>query len=210
MKRWISFVVAIVALAVMPVVATASEGQSQEGQGGQNEGQGQNEDQGQGNTVHYGPFASGSTDSGTCGPDWANDTYKRVFEASTTRNVDGTYSAHEWFIEGRFVTLAGDSPGACNTATHTGGKIIAGVTGSMHGDFGIVVTGGTFNPNADCNQATCDTTAKWVATVFGASAKYDTPVFEFTYHAGGQGLISHMWHNASADRGGNFGDIRSS
>ena len=213
MKRWISFVSAIVALAVMPVAAIASESQSgsQEGsQEGQNQGDSQEgQNQGEG-TVHYGPFTSGSSDSGTCGPDWANDTYKRVFVASATRNANGTYSATEFFIEGRFVTMAGRSPGACNTATDTGGMIRAGVTGSFHGDFLIVVSGGTFNPDAICNQATCDTTKKFVATVYGASATYDTPVFEFTYHAGGQGLISHMWHNASADRGGNFGDIRSS
>lgn len=206
MKRWISFVGAIVALAVMPVGAIAAESQSQEDQGqGQDQGQGH----GQG-TVHYGPFASGSTDSGTCGPDWANDTYKRVFFASSTRNANGTYTATEFFIEGRFVTMAGRSPGACNTATDTGGMIRAGVTGSFHGDFLIVITGGTFNPDAICNQTTCDTTKKFVATVYGAAATYDTPVFKFTYHARGEDLLQRMWHNASADRGGNFGDIRSS
>lgn len=208
MKRWISFVVAIVALALMPVVATASEGQSQDGQN-----DGQNEDQGQGQgTIHYGPFNGSSSDSGTCGvTDWANDTFQRVFEASSTRNADGTYSATEFFNDGAFETLASNSPGACNIPnTNNGGLIRAGVTGSMHGDFGIVITGGTFNPNADCNQTTCDTTAKWVATVYGAASTYTTgPSFEFTYHASGQGLTQHMWHNASLDRGGNFGDIRS-
>ena len=57
MKRWISFAVAIVALAAMPVVATASD--RQEGPG----------------NVSYGPFASGSPDSATCGGDWADDTF---------------------------------------------------------------------------------------------------------------------------------------
>jgi hypothetical protein len=194
MNRWISFVVAIVALAAMPVVATASD--RQEGPG----------------NVSYGPFASGSPDSATCGGDWADDTYKRVFEASTTRNANGTYSATEFFIAGHFVTRLHSSPGACNIpGTNTGGMIRAGVTGTFHGDFGIVVTGGNFNPNADCNQTTCDTTAKWVHTVYGAASTYTTgPSFEFTYHAHGEGLLMDMWHNASADRGGNFGDIRSS
>lgn len=192
MKRWISFVSAIVALAVMPVAAVASD--SQEGPG----------------NVNYGPFASGSSDSATCGGDWANDTYKRVFDASTARNANGTYSATEFFIEGRFVTMDHSSPGACNIrGTNTGGTIRAGVEGSFHGIFGIVVTG-TFNPNAICSQTTCDTTAKWVATVYGATATYDIPVFEFTYHARGEDLLQRMWHNASPDRGGNFGDIRSS
>jgi hypothetical protein len=196
MKRWISFVSAIVAVAVMPVAAIASESQS-----GSQE-----------STAHYGPFASGSSDSATCGGDWADDTYKRVFEASTTRNANGTYSATEFFIAGHFVTRLHSSPGACNIpGTNTGGIIRAGVTGSFHGDFGIVITGGTFNPNAVCNQTTCDTTAKWVHTVYGAASTYTTgPSFEFTYHAHGEGLLQRMWHNASPDRGGNFGDIRSS
>jgi hypothetical protein len=30
-------------------------------------------------TQHYGPYASGSGDSGTCGPDWATDTFDRHF-----------------------------------------------------------------------------------------------------------------------------------
>ena len=194
MKRWISFVSAIVALAVMPVAAIASD--SQEGPG----------------NVNYGPFTSGSSDSATCGGDWANDTYNRVFDASTTRNANGTYSATEFFIDGHFVTMAHSSPGACNIpGRNTGGMIRAGVRGTFHGSFGIVITGGTFNPNADCNQTTCNTTAKWVRTVFGAASTYTTgPSFEFTYHAHGHGLTQRMWHNASPDRGGNFGDIRSS
>src|SRR5437588_12455863 len=30
-------------------------------------------------TQHYGPYPSGSGDSGTCGPDWAQDTFDRHF-----------------------------------------------------------------------------------------------------------------------------------
>ena len=187
MKRLISFVAAIVALAVMPMAAKAAEG-----------------------TVHYGPIQSGSTDSGTCGHDWANDTFERVFAASTTRNANGTYSATERFIEGRFVTMAGKSPGACNTSVPTGGMIGAGVKGRFHGSFKIVIKGGTFNPNAKCTQTTCGTTADFVHTVYGATSTYDIPTFEFTYHAHADDLLQRMWHNASPDRGGNFGDIRSS
>src|SRR5258708_6548532 len=37
-------------------------------------------DQGGSKTNHYGPIRhSTSTDSGTCGPDWANDTFNRSF-----------------------------------------------------------------------------------------------------------------------------------
>jgi hypothetical protein len=34
--------------------------------------------------------------------------------------------------------------------------------------------------------------------------------FFFHYSAGDQNLLEHEWKNASADRGGNHGDIRSS
>jgi hypothetical protein len=33
--------------------------------------------------------------------------------------------------------------------------------------------------------------------------------FFFHYSAGDQGLIQHEWKNASSDRGGNSGDVRS-
>ena|SRR2546429_8178886 len=62
----------------------------------------------------YGPFASTSPDSGTCGPDWANDTFDRHFKANTTRNPDGTYTVIEEFKKGSFITFAGPSPGACD------------------------------------------------------------------------------------------------
>jgi hypothetical protein len=183
MKRWLSLAISILALAVAP--ATVMAGQD---------------------SVHFGPISSGSQDSGTCNPVWANDTYKRVFDASTTRNADGTYSVTETFIAGHFVTVAGSSPGACESGTDNGGTIAAGVTGSFHGNFQVVVPAtGTFNPNASCDSG-CDTTAGFVATVYGATT-YDVPSFGFTYHANGPDLSQREWHNASADQGGNSGDI---
>src|SRR5690349_7855627 len=41
-------------------------------------------------TQHYGPYASGSEDSGTCGNDWAQDTFDRHFTVHNNR--DGTYT----------------------------------------------------------------------------------------------------------------------
>src|SRR5436190_1234610 len=64
-------------------------------------------------TQHYGPYASGSPDSGTCGNDWAEDTYDRDFTLHNNR--DGTYTVVEQFKNGDFVTNAGPSPGACDT-----------------------------------------------------------------------------------------------
>jgi hypothetical protein len=184
MKRWLSLAISILALAAAP--ATVMAGQD---------------------TVHFGPINSGSPDSGTCGNNWANDTYKRVFDAATTRNADGTYSVTETFIAGRFVTVAGPSAGACESGPNNGATIADGVTGSFHGNFQVVVpASGSFNPNASCDSG-CDTTAGFVATVYGATT-YDVPSFGFTYHANGPDLLQREWHNASADQGGNSGDIR--
>ena len=186
MKRWLSLAAAVVALAATPALATASQ-----------------------DSAHFGPINSGSPDSGTCGNDWANDTYKRVFDASTMPS-GGTYSVTESFISGRFVTMDGASPGACETSPQPGvGAIGAGVTGSFHGNFLIVVSNGVFDPTASCDASNCGTTKGFVATVYGGAATYDIPSFGFTYHANGPDLIDRDWQNASPDQGGNTGDIRS-
>src|SRR2546422_4180044 len=53
-------------------------------------------------TQHYGAYPSTSPDSGTCGPDWANDTFDRHF--TVRRNPDGTFLVVEQFKDGSFVT----------------------------------------------------------------------------------------------------------
>jgi hypothetical protein len=160
-------------------------------------------------SVHFGPINSATPDSGTCGNDWANDTFKRVFDAATTRSLDGTYTVTESFIAGRFVTVAGSSPGACESGTNDGGMIGEGVAGSFNGTFTIIVSSGTFDATATCESG-CDTTSGFVATVYGTAATRNVTNFGFDYHANGPGLLDRDWHNASADLGGNFGDIRSS
>lgn len=153
-------------------------------------------------TRHYGPIASTSPDSGSCGNNWATDTFERHFTVTVRPNADGTYNVTEAFKNGTFVTIAGNSPGGCDT--NVGGTVDAGVTGKMHGSFDIVVASGAFNAAATCAVATdCDTTAAFIANVFGPSATYDVPTFEFHYSAGSNG----EWKNASANRGGNNGDI---
>ena len=148
----------------------------------------------------YGPFASTSPDSGTCGNEWATDTFDRHFRANTSPNPDGTYTVVEEFKKGTFVTNAGPSPGGCET--NPGGLVAAGLTGKMDGSFAIIVSGGTFNPSASCATG-CDTTAGFVKTVYGPTATYVTPTYLFHYNANNNG----DWKNASADRGGDHGDI---
>jgi hypothetical protein len=154
-------------------------------------------------TRHYGPYASDSPDSGTCGNDWANDTFNRDF---TVRSV-------EQFKQGSFETMAGPSPAACDpTYTNHGTTVNAGVTGSMHGYFIISDVGvpTSSSPNCDAvNHTNTDcTTATFINTHFASCYPVTCTVTTFFDHyaAGDQGLIYHDW-NASDDRGGNSGDI---
>ena len=183
MYRWLSLAVAMLALAASPAIASASE-----------------------TSVHFGPVNSSSTDSGTCGPDWASDTYKRAFDASTTPNSDGNFIVTETFISGRFVTIEGVSPGSCDNGV-TGGTIAGGVKGTFNGYFLVVISGGAFNAAATCDVTSCGTTAAFVSTVYGPSAIGAVTDFSFQYHANGPGLAARDWQNASANQGGNLGDI---
>ncbi len=150
---------------------------------------------------HYGLFASTSADSGTCGNNWANDTFNRFF----TVNENDPNTVLEEFKDGTFVTTEGASPGACQSGTNNGSTVADGIIGKFHGSFDIVVTGGAFNSNATCSPSTCNTTAGFIATVYGPSATYVTGAtfFEFHYSTGHNG----EWKNASDNRGGNHGDI---
>jgi hypothetical protein len=162
-------------------------------------------------TQHYGPYPSGSPDSGTCGNNWAEDTFDRDFTVRT--NAAGT-TVVEQFKNGSFVTNEGPSPGACDSTDGYGpGTLQAGHTGSMHGYFTISGTLVQTSTSPFCNALTssnsgCDT-ATFINTHFvpcyGATCNVTT-YFDH-YSAGDQGLAVHEWKNASCDRGGNHGDI---
>lgn len=158
---------------------------------------------------HYGGYASGSPDSSTCGNDWANDTFERHF---TVQAGGGTLTVVEDFKEGSFVTIAGPSPGGCDT--NPGGTVVSGVTGSMDGYFVIPLTGETqisTDPSCVAGAPTAEcTTAGFINSHFAPAcypALCPVTTFLFHYNAAGQGLLFHEWKNASADRGGNSGDI---
>ena len=169
-------------------------------------------------TQHYGPYTTMSPDSGTCGNNWANDTFDRHF--TVHRNADGGFTVVEQFKNGTFVTPASDSPpsnfspGACQPAGPPQGVVNDGITGNMHGYFVIPVTGtqSSTSPYCDGVQPTttdCDT-ATFINSHFNCATPCVVTTFFFHYSAGDQGLIEHEWKNASGDRGGNSGDIRSS
>jgi hypothetical protein len=86
----------------------------------------------------------------------------------------------------------------------------------MRGYFIIPLPPGTMQTETDPScvagspSAPC-TTAGFINTHFTPCYDVTCPVttFFFHYSAGDQGLVEHEWKNASADRGGNHGDIRS-
>ena len=162
-------------------------------------------------TKHYGPYSSTSPDSGTCGNDWAQDTFDRDF--TVRANPDGTYAVVEQFKNGSFTTSAGPSPGGCET--NLGGTIDAGKTGSMHGYFIVSNTGPPTSTSPYCDavggsNANC-TTATFINTHFAPCYPVTCTVTTYFDHyaAGDQNLLFHEWKNASADRGGDNGDIAS-
>lgn len=156
---------------------------------------------------HYGPFSSTSPDSSTCGNDWAQDTFDRHFTVRS--NGAGSYTIVEQFKNGSFVTMAGASPGGCDT--DPGGTIRSGVTGELHGYEDISVTGTQTSQDSSCiagaPAAPCTTTG-FIQSHF-TGAMFTVGTFFFHYSAGDQTLAHGEWKNASCDRGGNQGDIAS-
>jgi len=163
-------------------------------------------------TQHYGPYASGSPDSGTCGNDWADDTFDRHFTVRS--NGDGTFTVVQQFKNGTFVTNGiQPSPGSCDDGPF--GTVDAGVTGSMHGYFIITNVVSQTSTDPHCNATTMTdancTTTTFINTHFAPCYPAICTVTTFFSHyaAGDQSLAEHEWKNASNDRGGNHGDIRS-
>jgi hypothetical protein len=178
-------------------------------------------------TQHYGPYASVSPDSGTCGNNWADDTFDRHFTVQT--NPDGTFTVIQQFKNGSFMTPStttpntNESPGACQSSTgvYDGGIVNPNVTGSMHGYFIIPLppTEAQTSHSPSCDAVTptspdCTTTI-FINTHFTPcyngtfAATCSASTFFDHYVAPAQGLIENEWKNASSDRGGNLGDIRS-
>jgi hypothetical protein len=161
---------------------------------------------------HYGPFASGSPDSSTCGGSWADDTFDRVFTVRQTGPA--TFTVVEQFKNGSFITRTWNSPGACDSSDGTPpGVITAGIHGTMHGYEIISVTGTQISSDSSCIAempfAEC-TTAGFLSSHFGGASTIGTFFDHYAgYDGANQQLVVNEWKNASDDRGGNHGDIAS-
>lgn len=155
-------------------------------------------------TDNYGPYASNSTDSGTCGNDWANDTMQRQYKVYPQQNVDGSYRVQQNFLKGHFTTIAGASPEACESASHTGHTLVNGVKGTFKGFFIMKVSSGTYSPaGASTCTAPCYT-ADFVLAAFGPLATYSVSDYWFKYHTRNAVACEQTWVNAAT---GNSGDI---
>jgi hypothetical protein len=143
-------------------------------------------------------FTVTTTDNGSCGTPWATDTVKRTFFVQ--KNRDGSYTLTR-FDRGDFVTLAGKSPGACDTTGDHGQTIRAGVQGRLVGFIRGTVTGGTFDRNATCTGPQCGFTDVFLTTFFGPTAQFSCFTnssdckFNFNYVARDQGLLFHHWQD---------------
>lgn len=198
MKRWI--LLPTVVLLALVVVAMAAADPGDKGKGKKKGGKF--------------TYTVVTTDNGSCGTPWATDTSKRTFIVK--RNGDGTYTLTRK-DKGTFVTLAGASPGKCDTTGRHGTTVKAGVKGKFSGYLRGTITGGTFNKNATCT-VDCGFTDVFISTFFGSGATftcfegYAGCKFNFQYSSPDRSLRFHHWQ----DRGTNgtteefVGDIANS
>jgi hypothetical protein len=136
-------------------------------------------------------------DNGSCQNKWATDTIHRTLHVHQTGA--GTYQI-KIRDKGSFVTIAGPSPGACNDGPNNGHTVLAGVIGRYQGQYDGVVTGGVFNPAAQCGP-TC-TNAQYFAAFFGPTAVFSCRAgqnpcrYNFVFEAKPKhGLIFHRWQD---------------
>jgi hypothetical protein len=144
-----------------------------------------------------------SGDSSTCGPDWANDTYTRVFKIYPERNIDGSYRMIEYFTDGHFVTIQGPSPESCEAADSN--TVSPNLHGSFHGNETIKVINGTFSPSGARHWDRNGGTDGFIAAAFGAGATNGaTDDYWFKYTTSNSAACAKKWIDAST---GDSGDI---
>ena len=141
------------------------------------------------------------TDHGSCGNAWATDTSMQTWSVKKSEN--GTFRVTRK-DKGTFVTLAGQSPGACDTIGKHGHTVTAGIHGKFRGHLSGTVSGGTFNPNGACT-AEC-TNKDFIAGFFTAGSTFTCNQgyagcrFNFEYTAQKQKKQKLMFHHW-VDRG---------
>lgn len=156
-----------------------------------------------------------SSDSGTCHVnDWATEVIQRTYTVS--KGESGVYTVRVK-DRGIFTTVAGDSPGKCETKSHHGSVVTAGIEGRMAGHLSSQVLGSTtFNPNATCTATDCFR-ADFLKAFFGPTATYSCDTdqackYVYNYHSKDPALKYDHWLDAGTAKDGvlkavNRGDI---
>ena len=149
-------------------------------------------------------FTVTTTDNGSCGAAWATDVVKRTYVVK--KNENGSYTLTR-FDRGRFTTLAGVSPGACDTTGDHGHTVRAGVKGRLVGYIRGTVTGGTFDKNATCTGPDCGFRDVFLKTFFGPTAVWSCDTnstdckFNFNYVAPREELLFRHWQDKGKGAG---------
>jgi hypothetical protein len=137
------------------------------------------------------------TDHGSCGNPWATDTSRRTWSVKPNGNDTFRVTRRD---KGTFVTLAGQSPGACDPTGKHGKLVDAGVHGRLRGYLTGTVSGGTFNANATCNAVCIGDTSAFIAAffpggTFTCSQGYAGCKFNFEYASPDKSLHFHHWQD---------------
>lgn len=140
--------------------------------------------------IKVGPVAIiGADDIGTCNNVWALDSFDKFY--TITPNKDGTYNVQVNYKNGTFVTLAGKSPGACESSANNSNTVAAGVRGRTHQEYNATVTAtAPANQNPDCGANNdCTGSGDFLNAVFGAG-NWSRSDFSWTghYEAGNNGV----------------------
>ena len=145
----------------------------------------------------YGPLTF--QDYGSCANIWANISPRTTYFVKS-QNGDGTYDVRVR-LAGKFVSIAGQSPGACDSGTDNGNLVPDGIKGHLAINLYIVVSDGTFNPDATCDD-TCATdysfagVQTFVTTFFGDGATYafsSTRLAHEVVHSRNRALCLDEW-----------------
>jgi hypothetical protein len=124
-----------------------------------------------------GPFSNPEqTDVTTCSPPqvWASGRFSHTYKVFP-RRPDGTYLVHDEGLA-HYVTLAGQSPGACINGTPDNGNTVgAGVRVQATFTAAFVIRDGTFDPNATCQTVNPSCLInRFTPSFFGPSARFES------------------------------------
>ena len=161
-------------------------------------------------TDQFGPFPSTILDTGSCGNNWATDTFNLF--VTVHNNGDGTFNVLFDERDGTFTTIGPVSPGACESTNNHGSTVQSGILGHLHGFLMIKVNSSQYNPSAcNGNPSPCNFLT-FGDLVFGpaAAASANVPLQIVDYQSSDRSLHYHHWVNIIANNGNSvqlIGDI---